>query len=94
MENNETPGALSLEAESQVASIRAKRRRGFNWIWVIAPLMLIVGIGIGYFGRPLLSPTPAASGNPPVIDLIVAQTRHFKGNANAPIMMLEFSDFQ
>ncbi|MEJ2557648.1 MAG: hypothetical protein P8186_15760 [Anaerolineae bacterium] len=79
---------------------------------------LLVGILVGYAGRPLvtpkpLSPTPvtAPSGaNPPntsnanpsasnpssatLMDSIVAQTRHFEGNPNAPVTIIEFGDFQ
>jgi len=95
MEEPESKTTLSPdEVEAEVASIRTRRRRGFNWTWVIAPVMLLAGIVIGFLGRPMLTPTQSASGKPDVIDLLVAQTRHFKGSPNAPITMLEFSDFQ
>ena len=29
-----------------------------------------------------------------VVDTLVAKTRHFKGNPNSPVTILEFSDFQ
>ncbi len=93
METNET-NAAPASIETEVAAIRAKRRRKFNPWWIIAPVLLVVGVAIGYFGRPLLNPGQTASGKPDVIDLLISQTKHFKGNANAPITMLEFSDFQ
>lgn len=93
METNESNAAPS-SIETEVAAIRAKRRRKFNPWWILAPVLLVVGVAIGYFGRPLVNPGQAASGKPDVIDLLISQTKHFKGTANAPITMLEFSDFQ
>jgi hypothetical protein len=79
---------------------------------------LLVGILIGYAGRPLVTPqatppTPVASpsgANPPpmsnansptsnpssatLMDAVVAQTRHFEGDPNAPVTIIEFGDFQ
>ena len=48
------------------------------------------------------SPQSMASTTPPVsssdrealMDTLISQTRHFKGNSNAPITIIEFSDFQ
>jgi protein-disulfide isomerase len=76
-------------------------------------LMLCIGIVVGYFGRPLVTPqlleaAPAASAEalPPsnsssgqpsamtLMDAVVAQTRHFKGNPDAPVTIIEFADFQ
>jgi hypothetical protein len=89
---NETPSAMPTPIESQVAAIRARRRKKFNWNWVVAPLMLIIGVLIGFFGRPLVLPEKSTGNS--VVDQLIAQTRHFKGNANAPVTILEFSDFQ
>ena len=37
----------------------------------------------------------AASNKPPtILSAVVANTRHFKGDPNAPITVIEFSDFQ
>jgi hypothetical protein len=79
---------------------------------------LLVGILVGYAGRPLVAPRPlspttvtAPSGanppttsnaNPPasnqssaaLMDSMVAQTRHFEGDPNAPVTIIEFGDFQ
>lgn len=55
------------------------------------------------------SPTPTATNPPPtattepaeratqragLMDYVVANTRHFRGNPQAPITLIEFSDFQ
>ncbi|MSP14740.1 MAG: hypothetical protein EXR62_17500 [Chloroflexi bacterium] len=103
---------------------------------VIALATLVLGIALGYFGRPIVTPdplpvvqtvvvqvtappaalaAPAAAAAPPtsvpaanssaatatvatarraVIDKLIAQTRHFKGDPNAPVTILDFSDFQ
>jgi hypothetical protein len=29
-----------------------------------------------------------------LLDAVIAQTRHFKGNTNAPVTIIEFGDFQ
>lgn len=86
--------------------------------------MLVAGLLIGYFGRPVVTArlagataTPAATAttvaatvpeapeisvnpNPQprnqeeLMAYLVAQTRHFKGSADAPVTIIEFSDFQ
>jgi hypothetical protein len=90
---------------------------------IIGLAMLLIGLLLGYVGRPLLTggtpgaaqaptaivqPTSAQAqaGNPtdvPTADAtamadlmstVIQQTRHFKGDENAPITMIEFSDFQ
>lgn len=71
---------------------------------------LVIGMIVGYVGRPLVTPqspdptpvTPAGTASPPlseatppgVMDAVVAQTRHFKGDPEAPVTVIEFSDFQ
>ncbi len=90
------------------------------WITPLATLVagLVIGVLIGYAGRPLvtpqpLSPTPvapASGADPPaagdatpsarnadvssLMEAVVAQTRHFKGDPNAPVTIVEFGDFQ
>ncbi|HEX9074811.1 MAG TPA: hypothetical protein VF932_03495 [Anaerolineae bacterium] len=64
---------------------------------IMSIVILLVGVVIGYEARPIISPSPATSGpgsTYPIISLLLAQTRHFKGNANAPVTLIEFSDFQ
>lgn len=71
---------------------------------------LVIGLLAGYFGRPLVTPRPLdptpvsaeetvtpSTNNAAVatlMDAVVAQTRHFKGDPDAPITIIEFSDFQ
>jgi len=77
---------------------------------VVAIVMLLVGVGLGYIGRGAFGPEAiAASGtatavayaiqtraatNQEVMKAIIAQTNHFRGDPNAPITLIEFSDFQ
>jgi hypothetical protein len=71
---------------------------------------LVIGMLAGYFGRPLVTPrpmdpTPVRAGETvtpsngsaavaTLMEAVVAQTRHFKGDPDAPITIIEFSDFQ
>lgn len=77
---------------------------------VVGVVMLVIGLLGGYFARPLLvaspaPPTTAASqtsgeaagssaNQAALMEAVVAQTRHFKGDPNAPVTIIEFSDFQ
>jgi hypothetical protein len=73
-------------------------------------VLLLLGGFLGYFGRGAFGPeamavkatstadagavqTRAAT-NKDVMDLVINQTRHFKGDANALVTLIEFSDFQ
>ncbi len=38
--------------------------------------------------------TEAGRVPPSLLDTLIAQTRHFKGSPTAPVVMIEFSDFQ
>lgn len=81
----------------------------YSWATpVAAVVMLIVGLLLGYFGRPLLlnRTSPVSTGQPaqvsggpatPTTDImayLVSQTHHFKGDQNAPVTIIEFSDYQ
>lgn len=76
---------------------------------IVAVVMLLLGLLGGYFGRPLLrgseqaivprndtgaQPPNAAAGNEEMMDYLVSQTRHFKGDPDAPVALIEFGDFQ
>jgi len=82
----------------------------YSWATpILGVLMLVVGLLAGYFGRPMIAskaePTvPAAavqSTNPTeeaqrqeMMTFLVGQVKHFKGDANAPVTIIEFSDYQ
>ncbi len=83
----------------------------YSWATpVAAAVMLVVGLLLGYFGRPLLPASSGSSAQPtqdpkaasggsttPTADImayLVNQTHHFKGNQNAPVTIIEFSDYQ
>ncbi len=77
---------------------------------LIGALMLIIGLLAGYFGRPLLAQrieaqeTPSATEAPvseadaanrkEMMDFLISQVKHFKGDPSAPVTMIEFGDFQ
>ncbi len=76
--------------------------------WRIFVVGLVVGILAGFFGRPLVTPRPSndpaavaaveAPGQavepPAVMAAVMTQTRHFKGDAQSPVTVIEFGDFQ
>ena len=84
-----------------------------SWATPIAGvLMLVLGLLVGYYGRPFMlnqAQTEASvnSALPIVIptadnsaaqqqlmETALAKTRHFKGDPDAPVTMIEFGDFQ
>ncbi|MEW5718935.1 MAG: hypothetical protein AB1817_09940 [Chloroflexota bacterium] len=90
MEHQEVKGAEKSSKPSTPKS-RAKRSRGAP-TWVANLIMLALGIIIGFVGHWLIAPG-GSSGNS-MFDAVVSKTRHLRGNSNAPITMIEFSDFQ
>ena len=74
---------------------------------LVGVVMLIIGLLGGYYGRPLVSgtkeqatvpqsiaPPQAGAGNEELMAYLVSQTRHFKGNPEAQVTLIEFGDFQ
>lgn len=81
---------------------------------VLAVVMLVVGLFLGYTGRPIVQPLLAGKAaatqeaelpsvnptlapgqpTPTLMEFLVSNTQHFKGDADAPITMIEFSDYQ
>ncbi len=97
------------------------------WTPALALLALVVGLLLGYFGRPLLNKSTDTSGdvaavttpivtdsaNQPLLPTaevdptmaainsqeqlmayLVSNTTHFKGDPNAAVTIIEFSDYQ
>ena len=40
------------------------------------------------------NPAGSPSSTPTLMEFLISQTRHFKGDPNAPITIVEFSDYQ
>lgn len=73
---------------------------------IVGVLALVIGLLGGYFGRPLIQTdtveqaevvsgeTNPGGPTPSIMDFLVEETRHFKGDPNAPVTIIELSDFQ
>jgi hypothetical protein len=73
---------------------------------VVGMVMLIVGLLVGYFGRPGLdrwispppptapAPQPLPQSKEELLPYLINGTRHFQGNPAAPVTLIEFGDFQ
>lgn len=112
----EEPPPLAVQAES--APIEAQKPHAItisiqSWATpIVGVVMLILGLLVGYYGRPLMRSQVQSEASlnsaPPVVlpsadnsaaqqnlmETVLAKTRHFKGDPNAPVTMIEFGDFQ
>lgn len=75
---------------------------------IVGLVMLIAGMFGGYALRPLLDDQTeqtdvslrqqpsqdSVAGNPQLMEYLVSQTRHFRGDPDAPVTLIEFGDFQ
>jgi hypothetical protein len=74
---------------------------------VVGVLMFLIGGLTGFVSRPIvmpppIPPTPTLSASQEqqkanmqaLLTKLISMTRHFEGNANAPVTILEFADFQ
>ena len=74
---------------------------------MVGVVMLIIGLLGGYYGRPLVSgtqeqatapqsiaPSQTSAGNEELMAYLVSKARHFIGNQDAPVTLIEFGDFQ
>ncbi len=107
---------VRMELQEELAPIEAQKQPAVtisiqSWATPIAGvLMLVLGLMVGFYGRPfLLAGTESSAGSAPpdviatadnsaaqedLMKTVIAQTRHFKGDQNAPVTIIEFADFQ
>lgn len=107
-----------LEVQEESAPLEAQKPPALtisiqSWATpIIGVLMLVLGLLVGYYGRPIMlnqAPSEASvnSESPVVIptadnsaaqqklmETVLAQTRHFMGDPDAPVTIIEFADFQ
>jgi len=122
-ENTETPEPQETPQSIEKSNSAALTINFYSWMTpVVGILMLVAGLLLGYFGRPLIAtvgntgrdqaavptgtavaavaPQPSttealdAPTKAQLMEYLNSQVRHFKGDENAPITMIEFSDFQ
>ena len=123
-ETDETPEPQETPQSLEKSKSAALTINFYSWMTpVVGILMLVAGLLLGYFGRPLIAnvggntgrdqaavptgtavaavaPQPSttealdAPTKAQLMEYLNSQVRHFKGDENAPITMIEFSDFQ
>jgi hypothetical protein len=104
---DENPGEIE---EGEVPEQGESPRKRYWPMIVVGVAMLLMGVVLGYLGRGVYGPEAMASKataeavavaiqtraatNKEVMTMLIGATRHFKGDANAPVTIIEFSDFQ
>lgn len=98
-ENSQATNSIELNTHDQTPiaaptnASKIKRKNSAAPGWLINLLILVIGITIGFFGRPIVIPYPP---DPQAVAMqtVLSTTRHYKGDANAPVTIIEFGDFQ
>lgn len=101
------PGSLIPAERGAVPERGAAHMRNTRTVGIV---MLILGVLLGYYVRPtvegwlnpesaqtgtaVIGPRPLPQTQSEVMPYLIAQTRHFKGDENAPVTVIEFADFQ
>lgn len=104
-QNNGTIGEIKKQENTLRPNLKKPKLAMSNGLqtWgtvVVGVVMLLVGLVAGYLGRPFielkLNPDTdqANQQSPNLKDVVVSKTRHFLGNPDAPVTIIEFSDFQ
>jgi hypothetical protein len=92
MENQDTTG---VERASNLSTPKPRSKRSHGAPpWVANLIMLALGIIIGFVGHWLIAPGGTSGTSASMFDTVVSKTRHFRGNSNAPVTLIEISDFQ
>ena len=87
-----TPTGEPLARTEPLSVSPVKRKRSVIPGVFVNILVLVVGVAIGFVGRPFVIHEPTQQEK--LVQAVMAQTRHFKGNDNAPVTIIEFGDFQ
>jgi amino acid transporter len=106
----------SDKQDNEVKDLESKERmpvlkeRSTWFIFIVGLVMLLFGIFLGYYGRPLVGPearTAMRTGtaqavavktqvaaNKKIMEYLSGKLQHFQGDTNAPVTIIEFSDYQ
>jgi hypothetical protein len=58
------------------------------------PVVIVVTPALNTAANATTPAAPTTTKRATILDAVIAQTRHFKGDPNAPVTLIEFGDFQ
>lgn len=98
------------EEQEEVEETSKSGGRSWPMLALVGVVMLVVGLLMGYIGRGEFGPeaqaakatqqaqaalaVTQAAANAKLMEYLSQNTRHFKGDPNAAVTIIEFSDFQ